>query len=104
MEIVLMPAARSSSADSAQRVFAPQPHVVSANHGSATILLDVESGQYYTLNEVAGEVWAQLCDGATVPDIVRAVRSEFDASVATITSDVLAILEQFEAMCLVTAR
>jgi hypothetical protein len=58
------------------------------------VLLDLDGGQYYALDEVSARVW-EMCDGAhEVGAIVEAIASEYDASVDTIYEDVLAFLEE----------
>jgi hypothetical protein len=43
-----------------------------------TVVLNVDEGHYYVLNETASAIW-NLCDGRRLPSqIVRAICSEFD--------------------------
>jgi hypothetical protein len=56
------------------------------------ILLDVESGQYYALDEVSGRVW-DLCDGShSVSAMVSTLCQEYDAPADAVQEDVLAFL------------
>lgn len=56
------------------------------------ILLNVESGQYYALDEVSGRVW-DLCDGShSVSAMVAAICQEYDAPAGEVEEDVLAFL------------
>ncbi len=56
------------------------------------ILLNPESGQYYTLDEVGARIW-DLCDGSRqVTDLVSAIHAEFDAPVAEISADLMELL------------
>jgi len=56
------------------------------------ILLNPESGQYYTLDEVGARVW-DLCDGSRqVADLVSAIHAEFDAPIAAIEADIVELL------------
>jgi len=56
------------------------------------ILLDVENGQYYALDEVSGRVW-DLCDGShSVSAMVAALCQEYDAPAESVEEDVLAFL------------
>jgi len=55
------------------------------------VLLDVDTGSYFALNEVGGRVWS-LCDGRTVSDIIDAICAEFDAPLEMIRADVLELL------------
>jgi hypothetical protein len=57
------------------------------------VLLDVQAGSYFALNEVGAKVWA-LCDGSrSFTDIVGAVGAEFDAPTEVIERDVRGLLE-----------
>jgi hypothetical protein len=59
---------------------------------SEMILLDVQSGCYYTLDDVGARIW-DLCDGsASVSDIVAAVCGEYEAAPETVETDVLELL------------
>ncbi|HVA90767.1 MAG TPA: PqqD family protein [Chloroflexota bacterium] len=59
---------------------------------TALILLNPRNGEYYTLDEVGGQVW-NLCDGAhTVAEMVAAISAEFDAPVTEIEADVQDLL------------
>ena len=57
-------------------------------HGQ-TVLLRLDDGGYYALDEVGAKIW-ELCDGARpVAEIVAALCAEFDAPEATVRADVL---------------
>jgi hypothetical protein len=54
-----------------------------------TVLLRLNDGGYYALDEVGARVW-ELCDGSrAVSDVIAALCSEFDAPESTIRADVL---------------
>lgn len=54
-----------------------------------TVLLRLEDGGYYALDEVGAMIW-DLCDGErAVGDIVAALCEEFDAPESTVRADVL---------------
>lgn len=56
------------------------------------VLLNMETGNYYALNEVGGRVWA-LCNGKhSVSEIIALVAQEYTAPVETVETDVLALL------------
>jgi hypothetical protein len=58
------------------------------------VLLDLEGGQYYALDEVSARVW-ELCDGEHgIGAIVEVIGDEYDAPVETIREDVLAFLQE----------
>jgi pyrroloquinoline quinone biosynthesis protein D len=57
-------------------------------HGQ-TVLLRLEDGGYYALDEVGALIW-ELCDGhRDVADVVAALCAEFDAPEETVKADVL---------------
>ena len=62
-------------------------HVVGASQADTTVLLDVERGRYYTLNEVAGRIWELLGQGASIPAIVERLGEEYDVPMATLVAD-----------------
>mgnify|MGYP001019751219 CR=1 FL=1 len=56
------------------------------------VLLCLESGQYYSLDEIGGRIWA-LCDGGhTAAEIAARLVEEYEAPAETIQDDVLALL------------
>jgi Coenzyme PQQ synthesis protein D (PqqD) len=58
-----------------------------------TVLLDIQSGQYFSLNRVGRTVW-DLCDGTrSVSDIIEAVCTEYDVPKETASQDADALLE-----------
>lgn len=60
------------------------------------MLLDVETGYYFALNEVGRRIW-ELCDGsATVAEIVSTVSAEYEAPPETVRGDVFELLTDLE--------
>jgi len=56
------------------------------------VLLNLESGEYYALDEVGGKVW-DLCDGVrTVSESAAVIAAEYDALPETIETDVLELV------------
>ena len=61
-------------------------------HGQ-TVLLRLEDGGYYSLDEVGAMIW-ELCDGQrVVAEIVAMLCAEFDAPEATVRADVLEFID-----------
>ena len=58
------------------------------------VLLDVDSGRYYALDEVGGRVW-DLCDGRrTVAEIAATIGEEYVAAAETIQRDLGDLLRE----------
>lgn len=56
------------------------------------ILLDLDGGEYYALDEVSGRIW-DLCDGTRdVAGMVETLCQDFDAPAESVEADVLAFL------------
>ena len=62
-----------------------------------TMLLDLDGGTYFALNEVGARVW-ELCDGEhSVAGIAAVLADEYDAPVELIEQDVLELVTELEA-------
>jgi hypothetical protein len=59
----------------------------------ALVLLSLDDGSYFSLNEVGAHVW-NLCDGTrTLAQVVEDVCTEFDATPEEVTPDVLSLVD-----------
>ena len=81
--------------------FRPFPHVVWARHTDATVLLDVERGLYYTLNDVAGRIWELLVAGEPVIEILRCLVDEYEVDRELLAADVTALLRKMQSAWLI---
>src|SRR5262249_51457380 len=71
-----------------RRVRRPEGSPAPEAHGQ-TVLLRLEDGGYYALDEVGAMIW-ELCDGhRAVAEIVALLCAEFDAPEAIVQVDVL---------------
>jgi coenzyme PQQ biosynthesis protein PqqD len=67
--------------------------VISQRADGQTILLRLDNGGYYAIDDVGAAIW-ELCDGQRdLGDIVAAMVAEFDAPEATIRTDVLEFVQ-----------
>ena len=69
-------------------------HVVSREVGEETVILSLESGNYFGLNAVGGAIWKGLATGQSRDEILAAVLAEFDAPAEVIASDYDALIRQ----------
>ena len=88
----------------------PQSHprrreqVLAQTAGETTILLAPGSGEYFTLNEVGGRIWA-LADGSrSLQEIARLLVDEYDAPLEAIEADTLELLTELEQRELLAAE
>jgi hypothetical protein len=79
----------------------PAPTVVCATQGSAFVLVDIDAGYYYTLNETGGYVWRLLATGADITTIVESVAREYSIDTQRSAEDVAKILNSLAELHLV---
>jgi coenzyme PQQ biosynthesis protein PqqD len=66
------------------------------------VLLQIEGGQYYALDDTGVSVW-ELCDGTrSVADIAAHLALEYDAPAETIEADVCELLQELAEEKLIT--
>ncbi len=69
-----------------------------------SVLLDIDSGEYFSLNEVGGRLW-ELCDGSrSVGDIAEVICSEYDVTPDAAVDDACELLESLAGAGLVVER
>jgi Coenzyme PQQ synthesis protein D (PqqD) len=68
--------------------------VIAQKAQDLVVLLNLDTGEYYSLDEVGTRIW-ELCDGArTVSKIARCISEEFETSGNPVEQDVLTFLEE----------
>lgn len=67
-------------------------HVVSREVGGETVILNLETGDYYGLNAVGAAIWRGIEAQSSRDEIVGAVQAEFESTVEVITQDMDALL------------
>lgn len=77
--------------------------IISRRADQTLILLDPDSGEYFTLDDVGGRIW-ELCDGSrSVDEIAAALAEEYDAPPEQIRADVAELLSDLRDSRLVAA-
>ncbi len=62
-------------------------HVIAQRSGSDLVLFHMESGNYYSLNELGATIW-ELIDGRRpILEVTRVLETEFDAPPELILAD-----------------
>jgi hypothetical protein len=62
--------------------------------GGETVLLDLDSEQYFGLDAVGTRIWQLLGEGAGAEAVVEALLEEFEVERATLAADVSTLLDQ----------
>lgn len=75
--------------------------VLSRTLEGEAVLLDLESGTYFGLNEIASEIWVMMAKGTTVATIITLVLETYDVDEATARRDLELLLNRLQARGLV---
>jgi coenzyme PQQ synthesis protein D (PqqD) len=57
-----------------------------------TIMMDIESGQYYGLDDIGSEIWQRLESPRKFGDLIDGLVTEYDADRSVIAEDVRKLL------------
>ena len=60
------------------------------------VMMDIEKGKYYALNEVGSSIWDKIESTISVSDIVEKLLEEYDVSIEQCTEEVLNYLNNLE--------
>ena len=66
----------------------------SANLDGETVLLDVNSGHYFGLNEVGSRIMELVGDPTTVGEVVQVMLKEYDVDADRLEQDVSSFIQQ----------
>jgi hypothetical protein len=67
---------------------------VSASLEQSLVMMDIDAGKYYLLDEVASTVWTRLAEPTPVADLVADLCSRYDVTPERCEADVLPFLTQ----------
>jgi hypothetical protein len=73
--------------------FAPRPDVIFRTVGAESILLNLDGGLYYGLDEVGTRVWTLLAD-LSGEEVCQRLVQEFEVTIDQARTDVAALIDQ----------
>ena len=71
-------------------------HIVFRKIDDTIVALNINSGQYFTLNEVGSIVWTMLDEDRSQEHIIGNIVSEFDVSQEIFEQDLALLLEELQ--------
>lgn len=74
----------------------PNPNVQGTTLDGETVLLDLSSGRYYTLNRVGTAIWERCAGNQSLQDIHTTLCGRFEAPSARIADDLLALVTHLD--------
>ena len=70
------------------------PQIIAQTAAGATVLLSVDRGQYYSLEDVGTRAW-ELCDGSrTVGEMAALLAAEYAVAEHTVSADLVELLTE----------
>lgn len=73
---------------------ARSPDQVSGDLDGKTVLLSIQNGEYYNMNEVGSRIWALIEQPMTVAALIERLLAEFEVGRDQCEREALAFLEQ----------
>jgi len=78
------------------------PNQIAATVDREIVILSVERGSYYGLDDVGSEIWEKLANPTRIAAICDALSEKYEGDRPTIERDVLALLEEMAAEGLIS--
>jgi hypothetical protein len=75
---------------------------IAATVDREVVILSVERGSYYGLDDIGSDIWEKLANPTRVDAICEALAEKYEGDRPTIERDVLALLEQMAAEGLIS--
>ena len=69
---------------------------VSAPLEESLVMMDIDAGKYYLLDDIASFVWTRLAEPTSVADLVDELCSRYDVSSSRCEADVLPFLTELQ--------
>lgn len=86
----------SSDPPNLERRPRPTEQVVSQRADESAIVLDLRSGEYFSIEGIGAEIWALCAVDSTVESIIQALESEWAVPRDVLVTDVLEFLDELQ--------
>ncbi len=77
-------------------------NVVARELEGEAVMLNLESGVYFGLDEVGTRIWALIQEHGSLRKVFEAMQREYDVAPATLEKDLLRLVEELQGKGLVT--
>lgn len=74
--------------------FEPSGEILSQRLEGETVLLDLTSEKYFSIDATGTRIWQLVSEGVSLDSIVETLRCEFDVEPATLNDDVREFLQE----------
>lgn len=72
------------------------PEQLASELDGEVVLLSVENGRYYKIDDIGSEVWNRIEEPTNIGEVCKQLMDEFDVAEAECQTDVLAFLEKLK--------
>jgi hypothetical protein len=81
----------------AETLVARSPSVVTAEVDGRLVMMSIDQGRYFGLNDVAGDVWDRIASPRPFGDLVDDLAGAYDAGREAVADDVATLLREMHA-------
>ncbi len=74
-------------------IISRSPAVLTAEVDGEVVMMSIEQGQYFGLDDIGSDIWKRLDPPCAFADLVDRLAADYDADRASIAADVRALLE-----------
>lgn len=76
-------------------------YVFFAEKNGESVLLDIENGVYYGLNETGTSIWNLIKKGSILSEIITTLKEEYDTADQQVVQDVQTVIAELESLGLI---
>lgn len=70
------------------------PQLIAADMDGDTVMMSIESGEYFGLGGVGTRVWDLLAQPHTIAQLTQAICAEYEVDAATCEADIIRFLDE----------
>jgi hypothetical protein len=74
-------------------IISRSPSVLTAEVDGEIVMMSIEQGQYFGLDDIGSDIWKRLDSPCAFADLVDRLAADYDADRASIAADVRTLLE-----------
>ena len=72
----------------------PNQNIIARKLKGETVLLNMDNGDYFTLNEMGTRIYDLICRGIDIEDITDTLLEEYDVGRDRLASDIAGLVEE----------
>ena len=74
-------------------IISRSPSVITAEVDGEVVMMSIEQGQYFGLDDIGSDIWKRLDAPCAFADLIDRLAADYEADRASIAADVRALLE-----------